>query len=947
VFFPKSGKKNFSKKNNILVFGKRYFFFDIVNVRKYMDPNISDMSIDDEGLLGVVNPRQSSSRRFVKGKRGERPTTAHKVEVDAEKLMDQGLQTPASPDHFSTGKVVEIKKDDEQEVFIHDIGKLVLSEESVLKGQRKEEVLPLEPPLPDSEASFMDMEIESFLDMVVPDIDIVPMEADASIPSSSRESFLDSSCFDVEMTMTDEEVAAGMTETSTGTEDTEMESVPPGTEDIEMESAPLGTEDIEMESAPPEWETAGTFGGPVGPEILEEPPSGETSGAGSSETTTAMTGEAPPSWVAPEAVDSEITTVALTGQPAVVARVASGITVANESGVYEPVQRLIDGHKYVMAYRAILPLARQAPQDQRLLFQMALCLEKMNRHNESLLIYRKLIKKTPNDLFFLEKIADRLFSIGDYVRAQIIYKKLLNEVTSSGSQLLRKIQQCKEGLMIPSEWDSLETVFMEIGARDGGPLTQHQLDAIDRVNRQLIDKNKLMWELFFLQTKKLSPEYLKNHFTLKTLKSSDGRSFRAFFNKDYRFLAHFSPLSSGNPKKILDKEYAAKQDLSIKESDEYFWRSMYKVCTSLLQYGKKTFFSGRGADGLGFILDVPDPDRNVLHAFGRDTWTPSFSKSSVAKTVTGQSSEEQAIGYNDFMQRYQVVSQFVYGVYQNADRECRYQELLEQIENLGRVLTSNPISRLIASTLGYLKSLVGFPDANREAIQKFLSSLSSLCQEAGANRGQQKHIMELMKGLERYVHQSGDTGARERIGKKIETTEAAFATSLQPLPEIITSPDRFAKNTPLILDYLDTTIAMVSTVLARKPSLEASFFEMILRRKPKPGERLIDELTNMRRTLDAYVHQWIGKISKRASAADYAIFCRTLSPKEVMSGTLQGSYSEVGVRTNISSDAVGAKRVSFKAVVVERASVKGGVISSELADHLEMAKKVGLPIILI
>ncbi len=632
---------------------------------------------------------------------------------------------------------------------------------------------------------------------------------------------------------------------------------------------------------------------------------------------------------------------------------ASEVVVLQASGPKPAVMGVMEGYKqaapylehgqYDRAYQLLLPLSRCSPDNQQLLIELAFCLAKMNRHKESLIIYRELGKRNPKEIFFKEMMADRLFAIGDFIRAQIIYKKLRTVYADRKSEFDEKIRKCQDQLRLPSGWDSFQSIYGSIGG-SGGPLSQEQLLAIDRIHRQLVQKNNLMWDLFFLQTRKITPQYLRNHFTPVTLQCSDGRSFTAYKDQNFRFLAHFSSLV--NSRAILDLEVLSQHDPTVREQVDYFWNSQYKVCASLLQFDGQTFMHGKG---LGFLIDVPDPDRNILHAFVRDVWSPSYLRGKIGSAVTMSSSEELARGYNEFMPRYEVLSEYVYAVWQNADRVSRYTDLLKHITEVSDSLRQKSLFSWLAPVVNFLRSLVGIPNQNYAALENLLKKLKELTSSPDIDRIEGAQIVRLMEALEQFLAQSKQTEQKARMHQEIAVSKSELQDTLRVLPEIVASSNPFSsKKNFLILDYVDRTISIVRKLLAANPMMEASLFEKILHRKAVPGEHLVPHLQEMRNSLESYVQQGVPKISKgNAEHADRALFCRPLSPAEVSTGTEYGKYNEVGVRSHFSSYEVGAMGASFKAVVVEQRSLIGSCISPELADLLEVAQRASLPIIFV
>jgi hypothetical protein len=143
------------------------------------------------------------------------------------------------------------------------------------------------------------------------------------------------------------------------------------------------------------------------------------------------------------------------------------------------------------------------------------------------------------------------------------------------------------------------------------------------------------------------------------------------------------------------------------------------------------------------------------------------------------------------------------------------------------------------------------------------------------------------------------------------------------------------------------SIDIVRPVIAANPSIEAILFEKIFFRKPDQRERLLPRLAAIRHQLDRYIQTSFPKVYKDPTRGDQAIFCRQLSPTEVFAGTEHNTYSEIGVRSHLSSHQVNARGAAFKAVVVAQSSLHDQLISSELANVLESAQKASLPIIFI
>lgn len=607
-------------------------------------------------------------------------------------------------------------------------------------------------------------------------------------------------------------------------------------------------------------------------------------------------------------------------------------------------QRYMDREAYGAAYRLLLPMARGPLSNREVLLKTAICLEKMGRYKESLIIFRELRKREPKNLQFAEKIGDLLFLIGDYIRAQIIYKKLQKIAPGQGEGIEQKIQRCQGQLRSLARWGSFQEIFASIGASDEGPLTQRQVQEIDRINKQLVQTNVLMWDLFFLQTRKLSPSYLKKHFVPVVLRSADGRTFTAYKSSKFRFLAHFSSMENG--KKILEKELLAQQDPAVREGEDYFWNSQYKVCASILRFGMRPF-QLCASSGIGFVLDVPDPGKNILHAFVRDTWTPSYVKPDAGTPVTKSGSEKTAIEYNEFMLRYQVLSEYVYSVWQHADREARYQQVLERIDKFQPQDSQNPILRLVFAGIRCLKTLLGCPDENATAIKNLLEQLKALCQSPTMDHRSEKKILSVMKKVERYLDSVGQSEKRDVVRKERKEVEREFTATVMA-PDKITSPSLFDTNRPLIIGYLDATIAIVESLLAKNPQLEEALFERIFYRRRQPGEQILSQLREIRQTMSTHLERALPRVSKKTQGAqDRAIFCRQLSPNEVCAGTRADVYSEVGVRSHVSSHEVHAGRANFKAVVISQESVRDGCITREQADLLEKAQKASLPIIYI
>lgn len=609
---------------------------------------------------------------------------------------------------------------------------------------------------------------------------------------------------------------------------------------------------------------------------------------------------------------------------------------------------------YNEAYMCFLQIGRKVPTDDEILEKTAKCLEKLERYQESLLIYRTLVKKNPKNSFYLKKIADCLFGSQDYLRAKIVYKKLLSmEHRFEETVLQSRIAECSKRLRSNDQWPSYDELARKIGL-NGGPLTNSQLNEIDSLNRALIHKHQLVWELFLRPTRSLSEEYVRKNFYPVPLKSKDGRTFTAYRNPNYKFLGHFSNLT--NSAKILDNEVRAQHDPSIKEQDSYFWNSQYKVCTSLFKEGDLTFFSGAmHQEGLGFIIDVPDPDKNILHAFSRDTWTPTYIKqSSGASSVTSVGAEDDAREYNDFMLRYQALSQYVYTISQNAEKEIYYLKLLESMQQIQKILQDKVdhglIQKIITSVVSFFKQFVGDIDVTKKEIEDIAQKIDVIINSAQFTPETEAQVLQMLAHLKETFQSMNKNSEATVIDEHSEAVSKGFATSYLPEPELITSPKVFDDTSNLlILSYLDKSIQSLEPVLARFPHLEKTLFEKILNRTPENSESLIRTLQDMRNKIKSVCEKAYPKVHKMKTSIsnDYAIFSRPLTPQEVMQATAKGKYSEIGVRSNFASHSVQGKGASFKGVIVERAVIKNSRISNEMADLLEKAQKAHLPIIYI
>jgi tetratricopeptide (TPR) repeat protein len=623
--------------------------------------------------------------------------------------------------------------------------------------------------------------------------------------------------------------------------------------------------------------------------------------------------------------------------------VAQGPLVVND---YQRAQAFFDQGRYAKAYQLFLSLSRKQPGDRTLLLQTAACLEKMNRHRESLVIYMDLRRKNKDDLFLCTKIADILFEIGDYIRAQIIYKKLQTTEAAS-EEINRKISLCRQQLTMASSWSSFGQIFHDIGGADAAPLTPDQLRAVNRINRQLAQKNRLIWDLFFTQTRKLTPAALQKNFRKVALHAADGRTYVAYTHKDFRFLAHFT--SPENAVKILEREGEAETRPEVREDPSYFWNCQYKVCTSLVQQGSKTFFSeAKKSVDVGLIIYAPDAYKNILHAYVKDSWTPSFVKSDQAKAVTSSGSEQAAQEYNAIMEKYQVLAEYVYAVWQNADREVRYLDAIEKLMDIEKLIAPQGLyQRLIGAVSSLVKVLTswltGAPGDNEAMLKKYIANLKGLCQKAGLGRGLEEKIFGQIAKIEEQLSEEG----KEQQISKLEAASKELQASRALYPEVISEPEYFEQKKYLIIEYVDRTIERAQRLLQKYPGQEAAVFEKILGRKMGHGESLLRELSMMRDDLSRYVHIISPKVFKSPGRfLDQSIFCRPITPKEVSSGTK--AYSEIGILTHQQSDAVRAGRASFKGVVVEQATVgRDGLIPDEVADALDRAQRAGLPIIYI
>lgn len=540
-----------------------------------------------------------------------------------------------------------------------------------------------------------------------------------------------------------------------------------------------------------------------------------------------------------------------------------------------------------------------------------------------------------------------------------------------------------------ARWPSFVDLIRYTGIASKENLTSQELDYLLNFSKKNPNHHLHAWDLMFKNTRAISdPKFLSTFEQVRVI-SSSGRPFTLYRKVDFVFLAHFSSLS--NSERILNKEIASIQDPAIRESSDYFWNCQLKICTSIVQTGMQSYFSSVNKEGVGFAIDVPNAQLNLLHTFCRDTISPTCVLGMEAQSVSGNTGVESVNRYISFMTRYSHgVFPYISNLYQDAERADRLIKLRQKLLNLKLELEKIDPSKIVIGELSKIiasscESLPTESDLNAISIE-----LVHAMTENPTGFALDKDFLTILKKVSNSpLLNKKQISTKEALAIVLKEMQLFLNLTMRPQPysenTLIHQPESLGKDKePLLLRYVTDTSNQLKTILSQNPDLESVLFKILFKRDPEPKESVLRELAALHEALKTFCTYHYKDICKETGndEFDLSIYAGVMTPDQLKKATLKGMYNEVNIRSHRTAKLVKAKLPRFKAVVVESSSLQYYIhptrlktllgqwmltgtpgetvisflppyqpgiihISDELASRLEQARKARLPLLLI
>jgi tetratricopeptide (TPR) repeat protein len=583
------------------------------------------------------------------------------------------------------------------------------------------------------------------------------------------------------------------------------------------------------------------------------------------------------------------------------------------------------------------------------------CMEKiaealfhLRRYTEALQRYEFLSQAAPDNDRYQEALADCYYFRGEVAKAQTIYTKVQEirkinfEISDSVKEKLELIarHQCTTPL-------SLSEISQKINLSSTTKLKEEEDNWIASIQKAFFQDTGLEWNKFIRSS--LDRFFLRASNQIQRIRCSslDGRFFSLPICPDFEGIVHFT--SSMNARNILFEEANLRAQMSNTASS---FLTNQSFISGLCMTSKAHLDFRNMLPEVGFLLDIPDPQRNIMAIIcqkERDYFFENDHK---------LSSMEMEKGYeiSDCFLRMSVIAPLILKaccLAQGRLARCELRHALSRLyflyddqgnssrnffsslkERIYRVFSRccSPLKH-VQECLRNMIEIEQKEDLKKdETYAKFLNIYVDCKDCVKRNSNNSSIVMarfesdELYEKIEKKLEESREKVSEDKIFQEFALNSQSFFSLLG------------------IVKKLKTYVKRLEEIGESEIMIHSNLFKFLGR----SDKKIIDILCLIEKDILNICHAHLLSLPCFLNISNFSVasFLEFL-PAQYAEIQEQDIFHKVIIRSLPSSFRIGASAVSFAGVVLEGSKLQQNRISNALADVIHLAQRANLPCFII
>jgi hypothetical protein len=579
--------------------------------------------------------------------------------------------------------------------------------------------------------------------------------------------------------------------------------------------------------------------------------------------------------------------------------------------------------------------------------KIAETLFQLRRYEESRQRYEQLLQAFPDNDRYLEASADCYYFLGEVAKAKALYTRV-QEIRQANCEICDSVKE-KLNLLLKSQCStsmSLIEILQKINFSSTAKLKEEEASSIAALERTFSQEEVVEWNKFIHSTRdrflKEDPKKVEKII----LSTYSGRRFSVPICKDFEGIVHFAAPTKA--KNILYHETRAASQLEPFQSS--FW-TKHGAISALCTTSDMSMDFRCALPEVGFLLDIPDPQRNIMTIIcygGRNYF---FEDSGILSPLEAEFGNEMS----DCFLRMGVIAPLIAKAYTLSKKYLAKRELHYALLRLsflygipqrkasffsslkGRICRvferCFSCSQHVEEFLEKMLEIEQKEDMQKdETYAKFLNIFAD-CKDCVKKNSSNRLILmgqfeerELYEKIEKSLVTIGEKGSKDALFQESIIHSSSFFSLLDTVQKLKISAQRL-----LELGENEGTIHI-------------NLFNFLGR----SDKKIVDILDSIQRDILNICHAHLSSFPKFLHISEHSVasFLEIL-PKQFVALQKQYISHKVIVRPPASSFRIGGAAVSIAGVVLEGSKLQHNRISNELGDILYLAQCAKLPCFVI